>query len=244
MHRSRPRFTIRTLMIAVAVVGALLAPADGWRGVTIALVIAIPFVTHFAATRLAFRRKRRAVAFSFWLLVTLINVAYAGIFIYPDHYVVVLLGLGWFFIIVPMLISFGIAWSVLATHQSAVPRRPTPLVWLSVVTLTVLPILAPLTLWPLHAAFWSAQPKLEQLADHFASGRPVSLPRWAGVFRLVGSRVDPVSGNVGLILDPWPSGPTGLVRLYPSAPPNHAGPIRGSSLNVDLGGGWWYREEY
>ena len=112
------------------------------------------------------------------------------------------------------------------------------------VILTVLPVFAPLTLWPLHAAFRSARPNLQQLAGQVAAGNAVSFPRWSGLFRLVDSRVDPISGNVGLSLDPLPSGPSGFVRLYPRVPPNHAGPIRGSQLNVDLGGGWWYREEF
>ena len=231
-------------MIAVAVVSVLLAPAEAWRAVVIALVIAIPFVTHVVATRFVFRRKRRAAEISFWGLAAFINVAYLALCVYPDHYGDVTLVLGWFLIVAPTLFSFGIAWAVLATQQSTVLRRLPPLAWLSVVILTALPLFAPLTSWPLHAAFVRARPNLEEIADQVASGKAISFPRWAGAFRLVGSRVDPISGNVALLLDPLPSGPTGLVRLYPSTPPNYAGPISGLELNLDLGGGWWYREEF
>ena len=45
------------------------------------------------------------------------------------------------------------------------------------------------------------------------------------------------------MIDPSPSGPTGLVRVRPGDPPNRCGPFRWDDLDVDLGWGWEYREE-
>ena len=53
--------------------------------------------------------------------------------------------------------------------------------------------------------------------------------------------VDAASGNVGLLIDPNPSGDPGFVRVRPGTPPDVRGPIIGSDLNVELGAGWSYR---
>jgi hypothetical protein len=63
------------------------------------------------------------------------------------------------------------------------------------------------------------------------------------MFRLAGSAVEPATGNVGLMIEPNPDGPTGLVRASPGNFQNRAGPFRGDILYVDLGWGWDYREE-
>ncbi len=55
---------------------------------------------------------------------------------------------------------------------------------ISVVVLTMLPMLTQVTLWPLHVAFLTARPALDILADQVAAGKPVSFPQQAGVYRV------------------------------------------------------------
>jgi hypothetical protein len=199
--RYRPRFTIRSLMIAVAVAAAVLTPWSGWKGVWIPLVIATPFLAHLIATWLVYRGKRRNVAVAFLGHATVVSVIYAILSVRPSDHRVIAMCVGWLFVIAPTVASFGIAWSVLATQKSAVPRRSPPLAWLSVVALIVLPVFAPLTSWPLRLAFLAARPELETLADQIASGQTVSFPRWVGLFRFADSGVDSASGNVGLLIE-------------------------------------------
>jgi hypothetical protein len=99
------------------------------------------------------------------------------------------------------------------------------------------------SLWPLHLAFLAARPALEHLADRVYAGQATGFPRWAGPFRVARTAVDPVTGNVGLMIDPNPGGPTGLVRICPGSPPDPRGPFGWDDLRVDLGWGWEYREE-
>jgi len=86
-------------------------------------------------------------------------------------------------------------------------------------------------------------------ADPGTSGRPIAagqavgFPQQAGLFRVAGSTVDPISGNVGLMIDPNPNGPTGFVRVRPGTPRNRRGPFGWDDLDVALGWGWEYREE-
>ena len=81
------------------------------------------------------------------------------------------------------------------------------------------------------------------MADQVAAGQASSSPQWVGPFRVARSVVDPVSGNVGLMIDPNPSGPTVLVRVRPVTPPDRRGLFGWDDLLVDLGWGWEYREE-
>ena len=113
--------------------------------------------------------------------------------------------------------------------------------WVSVGVLAFLPLLTLVTLWPLLLGFVTARPALEHLADQVAAGRTIAYPQQVGLFRIAGSVVDHVSGNVGLLIDPNPSGYTGFVRVRPGTPSNARGPIIGSDLNVDLSAGWSYR---
>ncbi len=81
------------------------------------------------------------------------------------------------------------------------------------------------------------------LADRVAAGQPLTFPRRAGLFPLAGSALDAATGNIGLMIDPNPSGPTGFVREGNRT--NDArlfSPIGGDDLAVDPGGGWWYCE--
>jgi len=147
------------------------------------------------------------------------------------------------FIIIPVIIGLGASWVTAATRGPAISRRSPLLAWTLVVMLAVVPLATLSSLWPLRLAFFISEPALDQLADRIVAGRSPVFPRWAGVFWVVNSVTEPATGNIGLIIDPHPSGRSGLVRLgagsfdplgplYPFPPPEH------------LGGRWWYEEEY
>jgi hypothetical protein len=58
------------------------------------------------------------------------------------------------------------------------------------------------------------------------------------VARVVGPAVDPVSGNVGLIVDPDPNGRPGFGRVGPGIPPElNAGPLQKECV-IELGRRW------
>ena len=116
-------------------------------------------------------------------------------------------------------------------------------VWPLVLGVAVLPLTMVITLWPLRVAFSVSRPALERLADRVAAGQVLATSEWAGLIHVVGSAVDSATGNVGLIVDPDPSGRSGFVRLGPGVPPGQtAGPFFNQSVN-SLGGRWSYQEE-
>src|SRR5262245_6908130 len=104
-----------------------------------------------------------------------------------------------------------------------------------------------LTPWPLRLAFLASRPAMERLADRVAAGRAVTSPEWAGLFQIVGSAVDPTTGNVGLITDPDPAGRSGFVRLSPAVrvdgPYWNYRPFVNLNINEHLTGPWWYQNE-
>ncbi|MFI5387530.1 MAG: hypothetical protein ACHQ50_15585 [Fimbriimonadales bacterium] len=242
MRLPRLRFTVRSLMIAVVVVAGLLAlPTE--RSV-IVIALSVPCLALIGGQWLVFQGHRHLAAFGFWVLATLTNVLYAAACVAPDSYLLPALFLGWLVIVAPTIGGLGAAWAILATREGAVPRRSPPTAWLSVIALSVMPLATLCTLWPLHLAVFTARPALELLADQVAAGQAPGFPRRAGLFWVAGSAVDTATGNVGLMIDPNPNGPTGFVRVSPGTPLEHRfRPIGADDLEVDLGGGWWYHEE-
>jgi hypothetical protein len=205
--------------------------------------LSLPFLAVVGAQWLVFRGQWRLAAVSFWVAATLTNLLYAASCVAPDAYVLPALFLGWIFIAGPAIGGFGAAWVSLAIKQKAMPRRSSQAAWLTVIALSVMPLMTLWTLWPLHLAFLVSRPSLERLADQVATGQVSGFPRWAGLYRIAGSAVDPSTRNVGLMIDPNPNGPTGFVRMGPGASWNREGPFRWDDLGVNLGWGWEYREE-
>jgi hypothetical protein len=243
MRLFRLRFTIQSLKIAVVVmvVAGLIAIPNG-SGLTV-IGLSLPFLAVVGAQWLVFRGQRRFAAFGFWVAATLTNLLYAASCVAPDAYLLPALFLGWMVIAGPAIGALGAAWVTLATRQDATSRRSSPAAWLAVIALSMMPLMTLWTLWPLHLAFLASRPSLERLADQVAAGQVSGFPRWAGLYRFAGSAVDPTTRNVGLMIDPNPSGPTGFVRMSPGASRNREGPFRWDDLGVDLGWGWEYREE-
>jgi len=228
-------------MIGVAAVAGLLALPTGTAVIVIAL--SLMCLALIGARWLVFRGQRHLAAFGFWVPATLTNVLYAAASVAPDIYLLTALFLGWLVVIVPTIGGLGAAWATLATSERAVPRRSPPTAWLPVIVLSVMPLATLWTFWPLHLGFLAARPTLERLADRVAAGQAVGFPQRVGLFRVAGSAVDPITGNVGLIIDPNPNGPTGFVRVRPGAYRNRGGPFGWDDLDVTLGWGWEYREE-
>ncbi len=90
-----------------------------------------------------------------------------------------------------------------------------------------------------HSTWLSApaRPARDRLANQVAATPVASVPRWLGPFRVARSAVDPASGNVGLMIDPNPGGPTGLVRIRPGTPPDRTGPFGWDACWWTWGGG-------
>ncbi|MFI5454209.1 MAG: hypothetical protein ACHRXM_02040 [Isosphaerales bacterium] len=150
MRLPHVRFTIRSLMIAVAIVAGLLSLPTGWAVIVIAL--SLPCLALIGARWLVLRGYRRVSAFGFCVFATLINVLYAASCIAPDVYVFIPFFLG-LVIVGPTIGGIGAAWATLATREGAVPRRSPLAAWWSVIAVSVTPLVTLWTLWPLHLAF-------------------------------------------------------------------------------------------
>ena len=237
-------FTIRSLMITVVIVAGILALPSGWRELAASLTTAC--MTLLAARRLLSKGEGRLAGICFWVLAISANVLFAALCVVPVGFLPELLCVGWFFFLLPSLAGLGTAWATLASRDLTVdrPRRSRPWAW--VIFLTMMPLVTAMTLWPFRLAFLAAMPALNRLAGRVAAGQAVGSPVSVGPFRIVATAVDPASGNVGLMIDPNPNGPTGFIRhggAINSAPYGCYRPFRGDVLHVGLGGGWCYHEE-
>jgi hypothetical protein len=235
------QFTIRSLMVTVAIVGGLLALCGRFGAIILPLGL-LSFAV-VGTQWVVFREKRRLAAFVFWTLAVLINLLYIASCVAPDIYLLGLLFFAWLVFLAPVIGGAGAAWARLATRVGGLPQRSVLTAWVSVIGLTLMPLVTLWTFWPLHLAFFTFRPALDRLADRVAAGASPTFPRWVGPFRVAQAAIDPDSGNVGLMIDANPSGPTGLVRVRPGVPTHPSGPFRGDDLTVDLGRGWEYREE-
>jgi hypothetical protein len=228
-------------MIAIGIVAGLLALPHGWG--LIALGVAFACLAAVAAGWMVTQESQRFAMLCFWILTILTNAIIVIFCVAPSIYFVGLVLIIWFAFFMPAIAVFGIAWASLATRKSTGRVWSPVAVWLSTILLTFMPLATVGTQWPLRLAFVVTRPSLDRLADQVAAGQNVSFPRWVGPFRLAGSAVDGVSGNVGLMIDANPSGPSGFVRISPGVPPESTGPFRWDNLLVHLGWGWEYREE-
>jgi hypothetical protein len=188
-------------------------------------------------------RGQTIAAIGFWALSIPISLAYAAFCVAPDYYIVLLLLVACGVVVLPVVGGFGIAWASLATQDGGPLRRSPARAWYAVVALTLMPLVTILTYWPLRLAFLATRPNLERLADEVAAGEELLVPRKVGLFRLRGSIVDS-AGNVGLLIDPNPNGPTGFIRMSQRGDlPRPSSPFGGDNLTIELDGRWWYCQE-
>ncbi len=244
MRRPPVRFTIRSLMIAVALAGGLLAVARS----PIALVVAfgLLYLAMIGVMWWMFRGFRRLSACCFGVVAALINTLSAALCIFLLNLSgVVLISLGWL-LAFPIVIGTGAAWATAATRRGAMPHRSSFLAWPFVIVLALLPLTMLLTHWPFHLAFLVSRPALDRLADRVAAGQAVTSPQWAGLFRVVGSAVEPSDGSVGLIIDPDPSGRSGFVRVGAGSgltAGHSSAPFHNLNFDLPLRDRWWYECE-
>lgn len=236
------RFTIRSLMIGIAILAGVLALYVWLREA--AAVLSLPCLALFMAWRLLVGGHRRLAAIAFWGLAIPANVLFAAVCASPGSVSTALFYL-WLFVIMPTLAGFGATWAVLATRGEVAPHRSRQWAWLWVIGLVVMPGVTAWTAWPFRLEFLVARSALERLADQVAAGQAVTFPQNVGPFRLAASRVDPQTDGVALLIDPNPGGPGGFVRHKVSlaGPYGCFGPIRGDWWHMALGGGWCYHEE-
>jgi hypothetical protein len=236
------RFTIRGLLIAIAVIAGVLAIPDPWR--VIALALSIPCLSLLYGRWLHAHGLIGMAGFCFWTSAIFINVLYVVASICPELHLL-LLCMAWFVLVLPTLAGFGIAWSRLTSARDGDRRQSSSRAWLSVFALTLLPLVTAGTAWPFQLRFLMAKPALERLADGVAAGQAMTNPQWAGPFRIAGSAVDPASGNVCLMIDTKPNGPSGFVRNRETRSGLYGcfRPIRGDWYHLTLVGGWCYHEE-
>jgi hypothetical protein len=238
------RFSIRGLMIAVVGAAGLLALPAGWR--EIAATLALVCMVVFAAFWIHDKGKRHLARLSFWSIAILANVLFAAACTFPDGLRSILLCVIWFFFVLPSLGAFGYIWASLLSLEGSAGRRREAAAWACVWALTAMPLVTAVTLWPFRLTFLTAQPALGRLADRVAARQAVTYPVRVGPFEIIASSVDAQTGNVALMTDPDPSGPTAFIRQ--GARPRSGlyacyTPVLGDFLDVWLGGGWCFHQE-
>jgi hypothetical protein len=231
-------------MITVAVVAGVLAAVLSPIGLVVAF--GLLYLTLIGVLWWMFSRFRRVSGLCFGGIVGVSNTMGAALCIYLLNLGgIVLIFLGWFWAF-PFMIGPGAAWARAATRRTAKPRRSPLVAWPLVFVLALAPLSMLYWFWPFRLAFLVSRPAMDRLADRVGAGQPVSNPEWAGLFRVVGSSVDSSTGNVGLVIDPHPSGRCGFVRLCrgPNTPEGRRiGPFYNLNFDLELGDRWWYECE-
>jgi hypothetical protein len=116
--------------------------------------------------------------------------------------------------------------------------------WSLVIVLAALPLTMVFTPWPFRLAFLASKPAHNRLADRVAVGQAPRRQVSAGLFMVVGSIIDPASGNIGLIIDSDPSGRSGFVRFgrgFNMPQERRYGPFYNLDLDLDMYDGWAYQ---
>jgi hypothetical protein len=231
-------------MLAVAMAAGLLAAARSPIGMVVAFGLA--YLALIGGTWWMFHGFRRVSALSFEVVAAWNNILSGGLCIHRLNMSGVMLMLLVWLLAFPIVFGAGAAWATAVTRRAARPHRSPFLAWPLVLVLAILPLTMLLTRWPIHLAFLASTPALDRLADRVAAGQRIASPEWAGLFRVVGSDVDPSTDNVGLIIDPDPSGRSGFVRIgaAPSVSAGRSsGPFYDLYLDLKLCARWRYECE-
>jgi hypothetical protein len=244
VRRPPVQFTIRSFMLAVATAAGLLAASVSPTGLVVAF--GLTYLLLIGATWWIFHGFRRLSALCFGVVASLNNILSAGLCIHRLNMGGIALMLLASLLASPIVFGAGAAWATAVMRRAASPHRSRFLAWPLVLALAILPFTMLLARWPFHLAFLASTPALDRLADRVAAGQSIASPEWAGLFRVVGSAVDPSTGNIGLIIDPNLSGRSGFVRvgaaLGVSTGPS-SGPFYNLDLDLTLGDRWRYQCE-
>jgi hypothetical protein len=228
-------------MIVVAAAAGFLAASRSPSRLVVAFGLA--YVALIGVLWWMFHGFRRVAAVCYGRVAALSNIATAGLCIYRLSMVGGFLMLLVCLLAFPIVFGAGAAWATAVTRRAARPHRSPFLAWPLVLVLAILPLTMLLTHWPLRLAFLASAPALDSLADRVAAGQGITSPEWAGLFRVVGSAVEPSNGNVGLIILPEPSGRSGFVRVGASRglPVGRSGgPFYDLNVDMRLADRWRY----
>ncbi len=240
----RLQFTIGSLMIGVLLVGVLLTlfRVENVLVFIIPVVVLFPLVAVLAWQMV--RHQRGWAEWCFWSSAITVNVVVAALcaFFWNMGAMAVIFGLSYFGI--PMILGFGAARAGLVSHCKATSNRWEFFPWAIVLVMGFASPTMILTNWPLRLAFLVSRPAFDRLADRVASGMVLRQPEWAGLYLVVGSAVDPATGNVGLVINPDPSGRSGFLRLGKDVTPEHRqGPFYNFNTDLRMNTRWWYQDE-
>jgi hypothetical protein len=234
------RFTIRGLMVAIAITAGLLAVPKELREVV--AILSIPVVSLIVAWWLVRRGRCRLAGICFWAPACIRNIDIAAESVSPEGWPSFIRIAVSLFVLLPTLLAFGVAWAYLATRKTAAARGMPWVVWLSVIVLSVMPATTAMSFWPCRLAFLATRPRLERLAKRVSAGQTITYPQWVGPFRVNGSKVDPATKDVALLTDTDPNCPAGFIRDM-GAGACFGTTIRGDALHLGLGAGWCYHVE-
>ena len=223
----RVRFTVRRMMIAVAVaaVMAIYLTPDGLfaRSILSGLMLA-------SAGYLLARDRRRWSVRAFGISAVSVNIVNA---IFCVYYQDMLGGSG----NGPRLILRRLLGPRVRdglgdreARWGVAHRLSLILACLLVPTLAGAPTTMLLTAWPHRLAFLASQPALDRLADQVAAGQAPRRPMWAGVYLVVTSATDAKTGNVALIINSATSGRSGF--LSDSAPPHSPNTVARFTISI------------
>jgi hypothetical protein len=242
-QRPRRRFTICSLMLAIAVIAGILAMAGVARVLAGLLCIASLYLIAASWIVEGGTSNRPLAAGTFWAVALCVNLIAVVCCLPPDYLVLGTVFLALLIVGIPSIVAFGVAWVRLMDGEGAVPPRSVEVGGLLVFIMALLPLVTLGTFWPLRLAFFNSYPAFQRMADEVAAGRTLVFPQSVGLFQINGTDFDPVSGNVGLMIEPDRSHPAGFVRLGTGPAASLSSPFSGSNLHVELGGKWSYREE-
>jgi hypothetical protein len=219
-----PLFTIRGLMVAIAVVAVALGLLLNHPLTSIAGLYAVGLA--FVAW-LPSRGRSRVAAWGFFLSSAWLNLSMLALFawypVFHNATLILMLSLP-FVAVVP---GFGLAW--VASHLR---RRRRIGAAVAVIAAVALPCSIIADRWPFRLAFYLSSADLNRMADRVEAGGTIRPGEWAGLYRVWGASVDPNSGDPILVIDPDPAGIFAFTR-HRNAPPPH--PVPGDRFE---GGRW------
>ncbi len=239
--KARMKFKIRTLMLVIAAVAVLLVALRFFQGGLLVVCLLVSCLAVARGLWLGARPFRRVSALGFLIAAIVTNATCLFVSVAFSGIVGTLITALASNVGIPITFGFGAAWCTVPQRKPPLTARSRVRRWATTLFFSVAPLTMLLTQWPFRLAFLASQPSLERLADRVGAGNPVTAPEWAGAFRIVGSDVNRVTGGVGLVTNPDPSGRSGFERRGPTPPGN--GPFYNLSFDVQLTEKWRYVTE-
>ena len=197
-----PRFTIRRLMIVIAVTGLALGLLQLHLGTGFILFYAsVLFVLAWSFVRIQPNLATRA----FIPAAILLDLSLIGEFAYMPLFHKSLSFVG-SLALLPIVPALGLAWII--TREGRAARFKAALIVVAAISVAASVLM---THWPLRLAFYVSSPALNRLADRVEAGGTLSRPEWAGLYRIYS--VQPfTSGDLMLRVNPTKGQMAGFMR--------------------------------